>query len=288
MKSILVTGGNGLLARGFLKLVPNIYNAYATVHHEPIEAIAGVQYVDIDFSKSWSNYRLPRDIDIIVHLAQSSRYSEFPRSADDIFKVNVESTAKLLDFAVNCGVKKFIYASTGGLYSNVDVNRSEDDHLLSLDELSFYYASKLSGEALVRAYSKFVDTVIVRPFFIYGHGQRRSMLLPRLFDMVRNQSPVLLNGSSGLIFNPIHVEDAAKALLCMLERNVADTYNIAGPDVVSIRELCEKIGDHLGVSPIFQNNSGGVSNLVADISRMENDLISPSLSVLQHIRELDY
>ena len=65
-------------------------------------------------STQW-NMILPNDIDIIIHLAQSSKFRDFPSEAGDIFnKHKIYSTA--LDFARKNNIQKFVYASSGGIY----------------------------------------------------------------------------------------------------------------------------------------------------------------------------
>ena len=70
----------------------------------------------LDLSQNWSTDKLPRDFDVIIHLAQSSKFRNFPENALDVFNVNINTTAKLLDFAKNNSISKFIYTSSGGIY----------------------------------------------------------------------------------------------------------------------------------------------------------------------------
>ena len=61
-----------------------------------------------------------------MHLAQSPRYRDFPEGALDVFEVNVGSTQRLLDWACRQGVKRFIYASSGGVYGHGEAPFEED------------------------------------------------------------------------------------------------------------------------------------------------------------------
>ena len=74
--------------------------------------------VVVDLSSDWKISELPTKIDVIYHLAQSDKFRDFPAGAPDVFQVNINSTAKLLDYAKKTGVKSFIYASSGGVYGN--------------------------------------------------------------------------------------------------------------------------------------------------------------------------
>ena len=41
---------------------------------------------------------------------------------------------------------------------------------------------------------------------MYGVGQNRSMLIPRLFDNVKNSQPIQISGKDGIKINPINVK----------------------------------------------------------------------------------
>jgi nucleoside-diphosphate-sugar epimerase len=247
-----------------------------------------VIYKVINLSTEWLIDSLPKEIDIIFHLAQSSRYKEFPEKAIDIFKVNTESTAKLLDFAEKTGVKKFIYFSTGGVYAPGFLDITENSPILPYNLLNYHFASKLSSELLIHSYSPIFKTTIFRPFFIYGKGQRRSMLLPRLVDQVKNGTPITIEGKEGLKINPIHVDDACQVILSVIENDHNGVFNLAGPEIISLKNICEKIGTKLGKKPIIQCVDKQPSDLVASIEKMSQYLYKPVISLEQGIEDILY
>ena len=149
-----------------------------------------------------------------------------------------------------------------------------------------YLGSKICGEILVQNYSTFFTTSIVRPFFIYGSGQKRNMLLPRLFDHVRNCNSIDLIGGEGLKINPIHVEDAVLSIESLLEKNNSSIYNLAGPEILSLRQISEGFGNYLRERPVFNNINSSSANIIADISLMKSDLHTPLISLLDRIDDL--
>ena len=128
--------------------------------------------------------------------------------------------------------------------------------------------------------------VVVRPFFIYGPGQKRDMLIPRLFDSVASGKPITLQGDSGIRINPIHVNDAASAVAAILDLNESATFNIAGPEVLSIRDICECMGRYLGVEPIFARQPSVPNDLIADYSAMRDFLHNPKRRVEDSLNEI--
>ena len=281
-----MTGANGLLGRHTIQSLRNKYEVYATVHRMPIEPVDQVAYVVLDFSSHWTVDKLPSDLEVIIHLAQSSRFREFPDQSTDIFNVNVGSTARLLDFAWRTNVKKFIYASSGGIYGSSEIAFDENSPIVSHGQLGFYLGSKLCGEVLVQNYSQLMDVTTLRFFFMYGAGQRRSMLIPRLIDSVRNASPISLQGTDGILINPIHVSDAVAALKALLNISGSHTINIAGPSILSLKEIAESIGNLVKCKPIFNYIDSQPTHLIGDVTAMQRLLHTPQVLFENGVKDL--
>jgi UDP-glucose 4-epimerase len=283
---ILVTGANGLLGRHAIQSLRDEYEVYAATHMMPIEPVEHVIYVMLDLSTQWSVDSLPSDLDVIIHLAQSSRFREFPEQSPNIFNVNISSTARLLDFAWRTKVKKFVYASSGGIYGSSEIAFDENSPIEAHDQLGFYLGSKLCGEVLVKNYSQLMDVTTLRFFFMYGAGQRRLMLIPRLIDSVRNATPISLQGSDGICINPIHVSDAVIALRALLKQNGSHTINIAGPSVLTLKQIAETIGDEVKRKPVFNYVDGEPTHLIGDITAMQRLLNTPQILFKNGVKDL--
>lgn len=286
MKHVLITGESGLVASNLIYAIKDIMKVHTTYHKEISNEISNVYYHKIDFSKPWDVKLLPTKIDTIIHLSQSSKFRDFPNSALNVFKVNIESTAKLLDYAKTVDVKQFIYASSGGVYGKGSQAFQENASIEPPGKLGYYLGSKACGEILVQSYASVFQVIVLRPFFIYGPGQNRNMLIPRLFDNIKTGKPIHLQGKEGIQFNPIHVEDAIKAIKAAIDDNISATYNIAGPEILSIRGICEGIGEFIGKTPNFQKQTGKPSDLIADITAMKERLHVPSKLLIKSLSDV--
>lgn len=285
--SILVTGANGLLGRHLLEQATRAYEVHALVRQIPTDPLPGVRYHIVNLSSDWDIGVLPHGgIEGIVHLAQSPYFRDVPEKSIDVFNVNVASTAKLLDYAWRTGVRRFVYASSGGIYGGGSGVFSENSPLIPGGQLGYYLGSKLCGEVLTQGYASCLQVSVLRFFFIYGRGQNRSMLIPRLVDCVREGRPINLTGPNGLRINPIHASDAAVAVLASLGRQESATYNIAGDEVISLRGLCEKIERLTGVLGVYFESSGTAPDLVGDISAMRAALHRPSVRLDEGLKDL--
>ena len=232
----------------------------------------------LDLSSDWKISSLPSQMDVIVHLAQSSEYRKFPDRASDIFSVNVGSTAKLLDYAKMSGVQRFLLASTGGIYKGQRSPLSEESEILGPSELGFYFASKLSSEMLAANYRDWFEINILRIFFMYGINQRIEMFLPSIIKKIASGTPVRLEGHDGIRVNPIHASVAASVVHEIIRRGGPRTINLAGIDTYSIREISDSIGKILGVEPQYEI-VGESDDLIADTTQMKKFIQNPTDSL---------
>ena len=282
---LLITGGNGLLGKQLIPLLLEDYEIYSILRKKPDSILKNVEYLYIDLSTQWNTSILPNDIDIIIHLAQSSKFRDFPSEAEDIFNVNIKSTAQLLDFARKNNIQKFVYASSGGIYgTNSNRAFNESSPITATDQLGFYLGSKLCGEVLVRNYSTLFDVITLRFFFMYGPKQHKTMLIPRLISKVRNNDSIILTGYNGIKINPINVDDAKKAVQNTLSLDGSYVFNIGGSEVYSIREIAEVIGDTFGKKPIFEIVDEKAKDLIGDITGMKNKLYIPKIDFHKGIK----
>jgi nucleoside-diphosphate-sugar epimerase len=286
MKEILVTGASGLCGHSCCKLLlEKGYSVYAIVKSKTTRVVNGVKPVVMDLTDEWNESVMPSKVDVILHLAQSPYFREFPQNAVNLFKVNIESTIRLLDYGHRVGVKKFIFTSSGGVYGNGRQAFNENFPIVPTGELGHYLGSKACSEIMIHNYATFFDVIILRPFFVYGPGQEQSMLIPRLFRSVGRGSPIILQGSSGICLNPVHVNDASRAMVqsCLLEESAV--INIAGPEVLSMKAICDTFGDFLGVEPIYESSVEPPSNLIGDIELMKSLLHVPSIRLSDSLEE---
>jgi UDP-glucose 4-epimerase len=284
---ILVTGAGGLVGRALVARLAPFNRVFALVRENPPRPLpAGVDPIIHDLC-SRGDPQLPEVPATIVHLAQSSSYQEFPARALDIFEVNVGSTQRLLDWAHRRGVERFIYASSGGVYGHGEAAFDEDAPLGGTSAYGHHIASKRCGELLANAYNGSMIIVMLRFFFAYGPGQRRSMLIPRLIDNVLNRRPINLQGNDGLRANPVWVDDAAAAVEAATSLQVGQTINVAGPQVLSLRDIATLIGELTGCRPLLQvEPDAEPRHLVGSIDKMTRLLGAPKIGPADGLRRM--
>ncbi|HWY12489.1 MAG TPA: NAD(P)-dependent oxidoreductase [Bacteroidia bacterium] len=282
--NILITGCNGLVGETLSKELNK--NSSLNLYGLGRTDKGHINTIVLDLNTNWSENQLPQKIDIIIHLAQSEKFREFPESSLEVFNVNTISTLKLLDYARKAGASKFIYASSGGIYGNSNVGFNEDDLVVNKKDLGFYLGSKFCSEIIAENYNTFFDIIILRFFFVYGKEQKSSMLIPRLLNNILQEKEIVIQGNDGIKINPVHVDDASKAIIKCLDIKGSHKINIAGPDVLSLREICEIIGTKIDKKPIFKAQDTEPKHLFGDIAKMQKLLIKPEIKFAEGINEL--
>lgn len=280
--TILVTGATGLIGREFIRIAGARFELVALTRDRArmrsSAAEPSVEWIEVDLSNRSFTQRLPQRVDAIVHLAQSRAYRDFPSGATDVFEVNLEATARLLDYARAAGTRRFVHASTATLYEPSQRPLTERSPIHCT---SFYAASKRAAELLIGQYEDLMECWVMRIFTVYGAGQR-DQLIADLIHRVRTGHPVTVQGRSGLPISPIHAADVARALGAAasatepLGAQNGGVVNVGGCERVAIRELAEEIGRAVGKNPQFIFAPGDdPPGWVADRSKLERVLPLP-------------
>ena len=287
MRKIIVIGASGLIGSHVVNLLSQADEVHALSRSKIESSSRNLIWHEVDLSGEVNYANLPQDADALIYLAQSDHFRDFPIKASEIFQINTAQVVKALDFSQKTAIKSFIYASSGGVYGFPEKGVSEGVTIPASGNLGFYLSTKLCSEILAENFAPFMNVVMLRFFFVYGAGQKRGMLIPRLIDNIQNGATITLDGENGIKINPIHVSDAAKALQASLSLKGCHRINIAGPDILSLREISNIIGQSLGKAPVFNEIASSVpGNLIADIACMQEILIPPIVRFDQGILDL--
>ncbi len=284
-KSILVTGAGGLLGtRVVQSLIKKGYHVIAAIKPGS-KKIKNAECLEIDLSKEFSleGFDSP---EAIFHLAQASGHTNFKHSASNISSVSISALCRLAEFACKNGVKRLIFTSSGGIYGGGPSPFKESDPIQNASALSFYLETKWSSEKLLSHFAKDIETIILRPFFIYGPSQREEMLISRLRKSILEKKEIFLAKSQGPTLNPIHVDDAVKATIACAEGEVPKIINIAGNEQVSLRRICEILGESLDIKPIFSRKKEVPLDFLGDNYLMRKHLHVPEISIEEGLKKL--
>jgi len=268
-RKCLITGASGLIGRQVVSNLRETWTVLALTRKTEMNWVGRLDTIPCDLAQGWTTDILPDRVDAVIHLAQSQRYREFPAAAEDIFQVNVTSTHRLLDYAHRARAKTFVFASSGGVYGHGGQPFTEEGAVSVQGDIGFYLGTKLCSEILADNYTALMHVIILRFFFVYGPGQKEDRLIPRFFNSVREGRPIILHGEEGIRINPTFVTDAASAVCRSLELKASHKINVGGPEVLSLRQIGQAMGEVLGKAPVFEvQKDSEPQHLVGDIKKM--------------------
>jgi nucleoside-diphosphate-sugar epimerase len=183
--------------------------------------------------------------------------------------VNVEGTRNVMAEALAAGSgPKVLHLSSPGVLG--PTGREPVPEGAPFAATNPYERSKAAAERLVLEFAaKGLSVVVARPGFIYGPGDRHVL---GLFKAVQ-RGWFLYIGGGGHLCQPTFVADAVAGMLaCLCRGRAGEVYHLAGPRIVSFRELGETIAAALGVrSPRW------------DLSRRSAMLGATALEVLARV-----
>lgn len=245
------------------------------------------EFIEVDLESSFNIRRILEErIRAVVYVAQSQGHNQFPRFAGSVATVNFSALVRLLEQSVDAGVSTFLYASSGGVYSPSEDPLDESSSIQSPSSMNMYLKTKLFAEQVVTDFSKYMNTVIARYFFIYGENQRTEMLIPRMVNFITNGQPIILPQGRGFMFNPIFNLDAARATISLINKNATGIFNIAGNEVFSLKDLCEIISDIIKITPLYEEVPQIPSDYIADITKITSNYFMPKYSITEGVRKV--
>jgi UDP-glucose 4-epimerase len=188
-------------------------------------------------------FHLAAQIDVRVSVSKPALDAE----------VNVAGTINLLEAARLSGVRRFVYASTGGaIYGEGEPPLAED---APIRPLSPYGQAKYAAEGYCDLYRRLhgVSTINLRLANIYGPRQdplgEAGVIAIFCGKLLRGERPVVY-GDGRQTRDYVYVGDVAKAALVASESEAHGAYNVGRGEETSVLELTEwlrRLGRELGV-----------------------------------------
>jgi UDP-glucose 4-epimerase len=166
---------------------------------------------------------------------------EFPRSA---FDVNIRGTFNVMEACVRKGVERLVYSSSASVYGDAVTEPMTEEH--PFNNKNFYGATKIAGEAMLRAFHHRYGLSYVGLRYMNVYGPRQDYqgayiaVIMRMLDAIdRGEGPTVL-GDGSEAFDFVAVEDCGRANVCAMKAGTTDRYyNIGTGTRTSLRELAE-------------------------------------------------
>ncbi|MBL7070624.1 MAG: NAD-dependent epimerase/dehydratase family protein [Candidatus Omnitrophica bacterium] len=191
---------------------------------------------------------------------------------DEANKINIEGTRILLEASLESNVKRFVHVSSlGVLGMRHHYNTPADAPLKEAGDT--YVDTKVGSEKLVMDFSrkKGLPSVIVRPGFVFGAGDRR--FLPRMLNLIREGKFFFL-GKGNNIMNLVYIDNLIDVLIEAGKKDsaIGHSYNVTNKDKVTMRDFVFMICDILGVERPHKSIPFPVAKFLATVMETHSRL----------------
>ncbi|CUS26951.1 udp-glucose 4-epimerase [Paucilactobacillus oligofermentans DSM 15707 = LMG 22743] len=269
-KSVLVTGATGLVGSYTVETLVKLndlfnlnINIFAVgrnmkrLRHR-FENLKESQVNFIEFDINSKVLELPDiNIDVIIHAASAANPKMFEKDPVGTLLTNVESTSKLLFWAHQRNVEKFIFISSGEVYGQlqskyVPFEESTLGFIDTMNSRSSYPVAKRTAETLCVSFMKQygLETMIVRPSHLFGPNftKEDNRVSAQFFrDVIRHEN-ILIKSSGGQLRSYCYISDAVSGLLTVVSSgNTGEAYNITNTEnAISMLDFAKKIASEAG------------------------------------------
>jgi len=167
----------------------------------------------------------------------------------DGVNVNLVGTSNVLEACVNNSVAKIVFSSSASVYGEASKDPMTEDH--PFNNTTVYGATKIGGEALLKAYSNkySIPSVALRYFNVYGprqdyKGAYIAVMMRMIDNILNNKSPVVF-GEGSQAFDFISVKDIARANLLagIYDGEMYNEFNVCTGISTSIKTIAEMLID---------------------------------------------
>jgi len=247
---VLLLGGAGFLGGHILHALQDRGRAVRVFDRARPGAdrydIPGVEFYEGDFGNRGDLDAAIEGCDVVVHLVSTTR----PKTSNDDpahdLETNVVATIRFLDQARQAGVKKIVYASSGGtVYGEPRIVPIPEQH--ETLPVCSYGIHKLAVEHYLALYHRLygLDYCILRMSNPFGEGQRPDVAqgaVSVFLDKALRGEVIEIWGDGSVVRDYVYVADVARAFRLAIEyAGPRKLFNIGSGQGLSLNDLLRSI-----------------------------------------------
>ena len=226
---VLVLGGSGFVGRHVCEQLARLgchitVPTRRAVNAASVQSLPGLTVIEASVHKEADLARLMPGHDAVVNLVAVLHGSE-----ERFENVHVDLPGKIASAMKKAGVQRLVHVSALGADPQGP---------------SMYQRSKARGETVL--HNAGLDLTILRPSVIFGAEDK----FLNLFADLQSVAPFMPLAGSGTRFQPVWVADVARAVAVCLQKpdTIGQTFELCGPDVLTLGELVKRAGQWAGVN----------------------------------------
>ena len=242
---ILVTGGAGLLGSELIKQLLSQGSQVRAIYNKtplPDFHSSQLQQFQCNILDVIGLEEAMQGVLQVYHCAAIITYD--PSRKRELFKVNIEGTANVVNAALNTGVKKLVHVSSVSALGSDRVSASINETMNWTEETSGsnYGQSKYLSELEVwRGIGEGLAAVIVNPVIILGEGDWNAGS-SQIFKSVYDEFPWYSDGVNGFV----DVRDVAKSMIALMGSGISGERFIINAENKSFRDIFNLIAHAFG------------------------------------------
>ncbi len=253
---VLVTGGAGFIGSHVVDAClaagheVSVVDDLSTGRKINLDEAAVLYQVDIRDAESLRLVFESERPDVICHLAAKADVRESMEKPIEYAQVNIIGSLNLLELSRDYGVRKMVYASTGGaVYGEPKYLPADEDH--PINPLDPYGASKHQVEHYLYIYRKHhgIDYTILRFPNVYGPRQdplgEAGVVAIWTGQMLKSEQAVIY-GSGEQERDFVYVGDIAQANVLALNKGGGQILNLGSGIGTSINEIFDLLKESTG------------------------------------------
>ncbi|RYD55322.1 MAG: NAD-dependent epimerase/dehydratase family protein [Sphingobacteriales bacterium] len=277
---ILVTGASGFVGQHLVRFlsakghtIRALYNSRKPDHE--LKSLPGVQWMQCDLLDIYAVEEVMQDITDVYHCA--AIVSFHPADKERILHVNIETTANLVNEALERGIRKMVHLSSvaalGGAIQGKEI--TEEEEWEESRHNSVYGQSKYMAEMEVwRGVGEGLSAAIVNPGIILGPGNWEEGSA-RLMKVVDKEFPFYTEGVNAWV----DVYDVVKAMYTLMNIDVAAERFIMSAGNFSYREVFTKMANALNRKPPHIKASNWMTALIWRWSVLKSSIFGETATI---------
>jgi nucleoside-diphosphate-sugar epimerase len=228
-------------------------------------------------------------VDTIIHLAAKTSITNSVSNPYETYHNNICGTLKILDFARERKIKKFINMSTyvygKPIYLPIDEKHPINPH-------TPYNKSKVVSENLCKYYSNDygINIVTLRPFYIYGSLSNPLSFIPSITQQIKKNGNVFLSRENTKR-DFLYIDDFINLILKILDKfpEGYNLYNVGYGKSNSLEEIINIIEKMINSKIRIQYNedirSNDILEMIADTTLVTKSFDwVPQINIVEGLR----
>lgn len=189
----------------------------------------------------------------------------------DVCDINIKGTVQALEIAKEIGLKRFVFASTVYVYS---------------DRGGFYRVSKQACENFIESYNRYFDLpfTIVRYGSLYGRRAGPDNGIRKIIETALDSEKVTYNGDPDATREYIHVSDAARLSVKILDEEFANKHMIlTGHERMKVADMMRMVSEMLPHKPVLEFGEHHMAGHYVMTPYLHNPRLGEKLIDTRHI-----